>query len=150
MRIEEEIQQFNFKNIYQKLHINVLFTASWINQQSNQQLKSYNITWQQFNILRILRGSHPKPATVKLLSERMIDKMSNASRLVEKLRQKGLVERTECPMDRRQVDVKLTDKGLILINEASENMESINAIQMNTLSEQEAATLNQLLDKMRF
>lgn len=149
MRIEDEIQQFNFKNIYQKLHINVLFTASWINQQSNQQLKTYNITWQQFNILRILRGSHPKPATVKLLSERMIDKMSNASRLVEKLRQKGLVERTECPMDRRQVDIKLTDKGLLLINEASETMESINAAQMNSLSEQEADFLNQLLDKMR-
>lgn len=149
MRIEDEIQQFNFKNIYQKLHINVLFTASWINQQSNQQLKTYNITWQQFNILRILRGSHPKPSTVKLLSERMIDKMSNASRLVEKLRQKGLVERTECPMDRRQVDIKLTDKGLLLINEASETMESINAAQMNSLSEQEADFLNQLLDKMR-
>jgi DNA-binding MarR family transcriptional regulator len=149
MKIEEEIQQVNFKNIHHKLHINVLFTASFLNQQTNLSLKPYNITWQQFNILRILKGSHPKPATVKLLSERMIDKMSNASRLVEKLRQKGLIERNECPMDRRQVDIMLTQEGLNLVCEASKTIDQIHDSQINSLTEQEAITLNELLDKMR-
>ena len=88
MKIEQEIQQTVFESEYQKANINLLFTASWLNQKSAKALKPFNISWQQFNILRILRGMGDKPATIKILTERMIDKMSNASRLVEKLKQK--------------------------------------------------------------
>ncbi|MEM0995188.1 MAG: MarR family transcriptional regulator [Bacteroidota bacterium] len=149
MRLEEEIQQHKFRDEYQKLSINVLFTAAWMNQQTTQILKPYNISWQQFNILRILRGQHPKPATVKTLAKRMIDKMSNASRLVEKLRQKGYVERSECQEDRRRVDIVITDLGLKMLKEASQAIEENLEQQIQTISEQEAKQTNDILDKMR-
>ena len=123
MKIEEEIKQKKFKDVYHKAHINVLFTASWLSKHSTDLLKPYHISIQQFNILRILRGLYPEPATVKLLTERMIDKMSNASRLVEKLKQKGLVERRVCPSDRRRVDVRITEDGLQLLGEVSSVLE---------------------------
>lgn len=150
MKIEEAIQQKKFRDVYHKAHINVLFTASWIHQQSLQALKPFNISWQQFNILRILRGMHPEPASVKLLTERMIDKMSNASRLVEKLKQKGLVERRSCKFDRRQVDVVVTDQGLELLQQASAAMEQQMDQTRTQLSEEQAAQLNELLDAMRY
>ncbi|MFM8363408.1 MAG: MarR family winged helix-turn-helix transcriptional regulator [Haliscomenobacter sp.] len=149
MRIEEAIQQKRFRSEYQKLVVNLLYSASWLQQFSNQLLKPYGISQEQFNILRILRGMHPEPATVKLLTERMIDKMSNASRLVEKLRVKGLVERHECPLDRRRVDVQITQKGLTLIEKASQAMDTQGDAYMSGLSLEEAAQLNELLDKLR-
>ena len=149
MKIEEEIRQKQFRSDYQKAHINILFTAAWLTQQSTQVLKPFGISWQQFNILRILRGLHPQPVTVKLLTERMIDKMSNASRLVDKLKLKGLVEREECPMDRRRVDVRITDRGLELINRASEAMGAHLERDLSTLKPEEARELNGLLDKLR-
>ncbi|MCB0557752.1 MAG: MarR family transcriptional regulator [Lewinellaceae bacterium] len=149
MKIEEEIQQRKFKSVYHKAHINVLFTASWLSQNSAQLLKPFKLSWQQFNILRILRGMHPEPATVKLLTERMIDKMSNASRLVEKLKQKGLVERNVCPADRRRVDIEITGKGLEVLEDISRIMEEELTQRMSTLTSEEASQLNQLLDKLR-
>ena len=149
MKIEQEINQKKFKSDYQKAHINVLFTASWFSQQSMQLLKSFNISWQQFNILRILRGMHPKPATVKVLTERMIDKMSNASRLVEKLKQKGLVDRKECHEDRRRVNIQITPSGLDLLQKASVLMEENLEKQMSDITMEEARELNRILDKLR-
>lgn len=149
MKIEEEINQSKFKSEYQKAHINILFTASWLSQQSSQLLKELNISWQQFNILRILRGMYPEPASVKLLTERMIDKMSNASRLVEKLKQKGFVERKECHEDRRRVNVQITALGLEVLEKASDLMEENLQSNMNNVSEQEAALLNDILDRVR-
>jgi len=149
MKIEQEIQQKKFKSPYQKAHINVLYTASWLSQHSMQVLKPYKISWQQFNILRILRGLHPEPATVKLLTERMIDKMSNASRLVEKLVQKGLVDRKDCLEDRRRVNVYINQRGLELLEKASRALENNLHEQMSYLTEEEAEELNRLLDKMR-
>lgn len=149
MRIEDEIQQRSFKNEFQKLNINVLFTAAWLNQQTTQLLKPYKISWQQFNILRILRGQHPEPLTVKTLTTRMIDKMSNTSRLVEKLRQKGYVERSECTEDRRRVDIIITDNGLKVVSEASEILEQTVNTFFEHVSEGEAAQVNKVLDQMR-
>lgn len=150
MKIEEAIQQKKFKDEFQKAQINVLYTASWIHQRTMQVLKPFNISWQQFNILRILRGMHPEPASVKLLTERMIDKMSNASRLVEKLKQKGLVERRSCKSDRRQVDVVITESGLSLLALASDAMEEQMEYIKARLTEDEASQLNELLDAMRY
>lgn len=149
MKIEQEINQKAFKNEFMKAHINLMFTASWLDQHNNQALKKFKISWQQFNILRILRGMHPEPATVKLLTERMIDKMSNSSRLVEKLKQKGLVYREECPEDRRRVNVGITEKGLELVAQASQVLENDIQNGFLNLSEDEARQLNELLDKLR-
>jgi len=149
MKIDKEINQRSFRNPFQKAAINVIFTAAWINQRHAQALKPYDISIQQFNILRILRGMHPEPATVKLLTERMIDKMSNASRLVEKLKAKGLVERQSCPQDRRRVNIYITDKGLNLLREASETIQREEQVYMNAMSEEQASLLSDLLDSLR-
>lgn len=148
MTLEEAIKQKKFDNEWEKLMVNILFTSGWVSTQNAALLKPYKISGQQYNILRILRGQHPQPATVNLLIERMLDKMSNASRLVEKLRQKGLVERKECPADRRQVDVVITDAGLKLLEEMDLKNKAFVAT-IKTLSVEEAKTLNQLLDKYR-
>ena len=149
MKIEEAIQQKKFESEFQKAHINVLYTANWLSQSLSPALDPLNLTWQQFNILRILRGMHPKPASVKVLTERMIDKMSNASRLVEKLKQKGMVERKACPADRRQVDIVLTEKGQEILAMASQRISQITQNTFASLTEGEAEQLNGLLDKIR-
>ena len=149
MRIEDAIQQKVFSSEYQKVQINILYTASWLSQLSAQVLKPYNISWQQFNLLRILRGRYPEPATVKILMERMIDKMSNTSRLVEKLRQKGLVERKSSDDDRRQVEVTITPLGLEVLEEASDAMEKQLSTLMDRICEEEASQVNFILDKLR-
>lgn len=147
MKIEDAIQQKKFKNEQHKAHINLLYTAAWLGLHTARMLKPYGITTQQFNILRILRGLHPEPATVKLLTERMIDKMSNASRLVDKLLAKGLVERFECPSDRRRVDIRITDTGLDLLSKASAQVDGM-AFEFN-LSDEDAKILNRILDEIR-
>lgn len=149
MKIEDAIKQKKFTSEFQKAHINILYTSAWMIQQSSSILKPYNISWQQFNLLRILRGMHPEPANIKVLTERMIDKMSNCSRLVEKLKQKGLVERSECPEDRRRVNVVITESGLDLLAEASEELDNHLLSTRQYLTSDEAALLNDLLDKLR-
>ncbi|MEJ2753640.1 MAG: MarR family transcriptional regulator [Chloroflexota bacterium] len=149
MKIEQEIQQKRFTDVYHKAHINVLYTSSWLNQHIHEVLKPFRISWQQYNILRILRGLSPRPASIKLLTRKMIDKTSNASRLVDKLERKGLVQRTTCPEDRRRLEVQLTEEGHALLATTSELMEVRLREQMSSLSHEEAQTLNELLDKMR-
>lgn len=149
MKIEEAIQQTKFESEFQKAHINIMYTANWLGQSFGPALDPLNLTWQQFNILRILRGMHPEPASVKVLTERMIDKMSNASRLVEKLKQKGMVERRACPADRRQVDIVLTEKGEEILKIASQRITQMTQDAFASLTEEEAQILNGLLDKIR-
>lgn len=148
MEIGKEIKQAKFKDEYQKMVINILFTSGWLGSMHACSLKPYGISAQQYNILRILRGQHPKPATVNLLIDRMLDKNSNASRLVEKLRLKRLVDRATCEDDRRAVNVIITEKGLELIEEI-ERQESLIFKELRNLSEKEAEQLNMLLDKLR-
>jgi len=134
MRIEEEIQQKRFQSEYQKAHINVLFTAAWLSQQSGEVLRPF---------------LHPSPVTVKELTKRMIDKMSNASRLVDKLQRKGLVERKICLKDRRRVEIRITKEGLELLGQASAKMDARLQSEMSSITEAEAQYLNDILDKMR-
>lgn len=148
MGIAEDIKQDSFKSEYSKAVINTIFTSAWLHQQHLQLFKSHGLTTPQFNILRILRGQHPKPATVNLLIDRMLDKSSNASRIVDKLEQKGLVKRSQCSKDRRAVDVYISDAGLKLLDEMDVKMDEWEKSH-NNLSEREAATLNVLLDKIR-
>ncbi|WP_026462733.1 MarR family winged helix-turn-helix transcriptional regulator [Adhaeribacter aquaticus] len=150
MRIEDEIKQPTFRNVFQKAYINLAFTANWLQMQAAQTFKNYDLTLPQFNVLRILRGQHPNPATVNLIIERMLDKTSNASRIVDKLVAKGWVTRTQCEHDRRTVDVLITEEGLNLLKRIDECEQTLNAhMGMQHLSESEAEQLNQILDKIR-
>lgn len=149
MKIEDAIQQKHFVSEHQKVHINILYSAAWLSQLTTNILKPYGLTWQQFNVLRILRGHHPKPATVKLLTERMIDKMSNASRLVDKLLSKKLVIRQTAREDRRRVDIFITEEGLEVLSRASAELEKGLNFEKGTLTCEEAQMLNNLLDKLR-
>ncbi|MBC7919487.1 MAG: MarR family transcriptional regulator [Ferruginibacter sp.] len=148
MAIEEDIQQTSFTNPYQKVFVNLMFTHNWLVAQHTRLLKPFCITREQYNVLRILRGQHPKPATVNLITERMLDKMSNASRLVDKLLVKKLVQRHVCPNDRRAVDVCITPEGLNLLAK----LDVLHADWEKTfenLTDEEADSLSTLLDKLR-
>ena len=148
MKIEEEIQQKEFSNEFVKAHINVIFTASWMSTINNQLLKPYDISIQQFNILRILRGQHPSPSPLKLITDRMIDKMSNTSRLVEKLKHKKLIDRTQCENNRRQVDIIITESGLALVDKISVMLDK-KWSSLGEVTQKEASELNRVLDLMR-
>lgn len=148
MKLEDEIKQSSFRNEYHKLAVNIIYTHSWLMNKIYELLDEYDLTPQQFNLLRILRGQYPQPASISLLKERMLDKMSDASRLVERLISKGLAERNICPEDRRKAEVKITKKGLKLlekIDAANDEMDN----HLKNLSAQEAKQLNYLLDKLR-
>ncbi|GAA4304365.1 MarR family transcriptional regulator [Nibribacter koreensis] len=148
MKIEDEIKQSTFKDSFQKAYINIVYTANGLQLGQSTVLKSYGITLPQYNILRILRGQYPKPATVNLLIERMLDKTSNASRIVDKLEAKQLVTRTQCPSDRRTVDIVITEKGLKMLEELDKIQEGTKHGIQN-LSAEEAEQLSLLLDKIR-
>lgn len=148
MTLEEEIKQKKFRSEYHKLAIHLLFTGNWLDSHYNRIYKPFGISLQQYNILRILRGQKETPVTLGIILERMLDKNSNASRLVDKLKNKKLVERKENKKDRRQVDIIITEKGLQLLKEMDPIVENTEKI-FNKLSEEEAKTLNHLLDKLR-
>ncbi len=148
MEIGREIKQERFKNEHQKMLINIFFTSSWLSSKHSCSLKPYGISVQQYNILRILRGQHPTPVTINLLIDRMLDKNSNASRLVEKLRLKKLVERAVSIDDRRAVNVVITQKGLALLTEL-DKQEELFLKELKNLSAKEAELLSNLLDKLR-
>ena len=148
MELEKEINQKKFRNESHKLMVNIIYTFNWLNGQQSDFLKPFDITYQQFNVLRILRGQQMQPASIKLIRERMLDKMSDASRIVEKLRMKGLVERHICQHDRRSCQVFITQKGMDLLSEIDTN-EMKQTDLMIALSEKEKVELNLLLDKLR-
>lgn len=148
MKIEEEIKQKQFKSERHKATVNIIFTYNWLIKNQVEVLKPYGITLQQFNILRILRGQYPNPSTIKLMKERMLDRMSDCSRIVEKLRSKDLVERHLCKVDRRNVDVLITKKGLNLLNKLDKIFENLDK-KLIALNDKELKTLNKLLDKSR-
>jgi DNA-binding MarR family transcriptional regulator len=148
MKLEEEISQKQFRSEHQKLAVNIFYTHGWLMNNYNKVFKKFNLTANQFNILRILRGQYPNSASVNLLKQRMLDKMSDASRLVERLRAKGLVKRNICPNDRRKVDVVITEKGLNLLSDIDKFDNHFDEI-LGKISEPEAKQLNLLLDKIR-
>jgi DNA-binding MarR family transcriptional regulator len=148
MSIEEDIKQRKFMNEHEKAAINVLFTGSWLHTTNAARLKDYGITPEQYNVLRILRGSHPKPMMLADITARMIDKSSNATRLVEKLRQKNLLKREICENNRRQVDIFITDKGLNLLKKV-DGEETAWLATLKNISKTEALELNRILDKLR-
>ncbi len=128
--------------------LNLVYTANWVTSRQSSVFKDSDITSQQYNVLRILRGQHPNPCSIKLIKERMLDRMSDASRIVDKLNTKKLVLRRECPNDRRSVDVVITEKGLELLR-SMDHIDDISIQTLNALTADEVNTLNELLDKLR-
>ncbi len=148
MKLEEEIASKKFESAHHKAVINLLYTYGWVTNLLKKRFARYHITMQQFNILRILRGQHPQPATINLLKDRMLDKMSDASRIVERLVLKGLVSRCTNEKDRRAVDIVISEKGLELLKRIDLEM-NIHEVINTTLTAKEANQLNTLLDKIR-
>ncbi|MBE7177781.1 MAG: MarR family transcriptional regulator [Mucilaginibacter polytrichastri] len=148
MQIEEEIKTTKFENVFHKAVINLAFTNGWIQNKLRISLDNYGITQQQFNVLRILRGQYPRPSTVNLLKDRMLDKMSDASRITDRLVQKGLISRSVNEKDRRAVDILINDAGLELLARLDTEVQTTSIVQQN-ITEEEAEMLNRLLDKVR-
>jgi DNA-binding MarR family transcriptional regulator len=127
--------------------INLIYTYHWINNIARQDFIAYDITMQQFNILRILRGQFPNPSSINLLRERMLDKMCDASRMVDRLKQKELIERCVNKKDKRSVDIVISQKGLDLLSKIDQEIDMDSAI--SNLSDEDSKTLNTILDKLR-
>ena len=147
-KIEEAIKQSEFKDSYNKVVVNLLYTHSYLVSFQTAVLKPMDLSPEQYNVLRILRGQQGKPATIAAIQERMLNNMSNASRLVDKLKAKELVKREECPLNRRQVDVVITEKGLALLELLEPQINASNKKAIH-LEDQELDLLNRLLDKLR-
>lgn len=148
MQLEKEIQQKSFKSPYQKLAVNLIYTTNWLSHHYEGFFKDRDLSTQQFNVLRILRGQHPTPCTLKLVKERMLDRMSDASRIIDKLVAKELVIRNQCPGDRRSVNLVISDKGLALLKELDFIDDAVKEI-FGNLNKAEVDTLNELLDNLR-
>lgn len=148
--IEEEIKQKKFPNIYVKTDVNLFYTSGWLENEMARLFKQYGISMQQYNVLRILRGQHPKAVMLTQITERMIDKMSNATRLVEKLKQKNLVTREVSAKSRRQVDIHITENGLDLLEKLDLIFNADKAPERYAnLSNEELEQFNLILDKIR-
>lgn len=148
MKLEDEIVQRKFINEAHKLGVNIIYTFNWLNAFQTNMFRKYGLTPQQYNVLRILRGQSPNPASIKLVKERMLDKMSDASRIVEKLRTKGLLERHISEQDRRSCEVRITKKGLDLLEKTAHDDITFENLFKN-LTPAEMKKLNELLDHLR-
>lgn len=148
MKIEEEIKQTTFRSAHQKAVINLLFTASWLLDRNAAFFKEFGVTNQQFNILRILRGQHPKKISGAEIKVRMIDKNSDISRLLDRLLAKNLIEKTQCPNDKRAADVMISTAGLSLLDQIDKKMDATDVEKLQITAD-EAEHLSLLLDKIR-
>ena len=148
MGIDKDIQQATFRNVYQKASINLIYTVGWMRDKTRAIFEEEDITPQQFNILRILRGSFPKPLSTLQIRERMLEKMSDTSRIVDRLIAKGLVKKITCKNDRRLVDVIISDKGKKLLEKLDLRQQEMDGV-LGNLSENDANILSDLLDKIR-
>lgn len=148
MGIEKDINQEHFQSEGQKAMINLIYTYNWVTERLKLFLAEEDITMQQFNILRILRGSDPKPLSTLTIRERMLDKMSDTSRIVARLIIKGWVEKKMCSTDKRLVDVFITKEGKKILEKIDKKSEAMNAT-TSALSDPELVQLNVLLDKLR-
>jgi DNA-binding MarR family transcriptional regulator len=147
MGIEKDINQYQFRNNYQKAEVNLIYTCNWINEKMKQIIDEADITTQQYNILRILRGSK-EPISTLQIRDRMLDKMSDTSRIVDRLVKKELAEKATCVSDKRLVDIRISEKGLALLESLDIRNNDIDNI-MRSLTEEEAIQLSNLLDKIR-
>lgn len=137
----------NFQNEWHKLRANLLYVGSWLRAEVNEVLEPFDLTQQQFNVLRILRGSYPTPISTAEIRERMLDKSSDASRLVDRLCAKGWVNKKVCEKDKRLVNVLISEEGQALLKEIDKKMNDLDKI-LQVISIEEAKMLNEILDKL--
>ena len=147
MSIDKDIKQRSFKSEHQRAIVNLIFTYNWTTEKLKRLFDKEGLTMQQFNILRILRGNE-KPMSTLQIRERMLDKMSDTSRIVDRLIIKKLAKKVICKTDKRLVDVSITEKGKEMLQKIDLKEDEIQNI-VHALSEKEAKTLNKLLDKIR-
>lgn len=149
MKLEDELKMNTPMAPHQRATLNVIFTGAWMSERMNSFLKPFGISEQQYNILRILRGQKGKALNLQQISERMVHKMSNTTRLIEKMRIKGLVTREICPDNRRKVDISILPSGLDLLEEVISSLKGAETEIETRLTDKEASTLAGLLDKIR-
>jgi len=148
MNIEEEIKQRKFRNEYQKVAINLIYSSNWLLNRHKDFFSKLEITQQQYNVLRILKGQHPNAISTSEIKIRMLDKNSDTSRIVDRLENKSLVKKNLCEHDKRLVDVSITDQGLEVLNQSDKLIDELDNI-ISNLTIEEAKELNLLLDKLR-
>jgi DNA-binding MarR family transcriptional regulator len=146
-KIEEEIQQKKFKNPHQKAVINLIYTANWLQNKHQGFFKSFGITGQQFNILRVLKGQHPKSVSATEIKSRLLDQNSDVSRLLDRLAAKELIVKKTCLSDKRASDIFITQQGVDLLKTIEKSQKEID--QVLAISSDEANRLSDLLDKCR-
>ncbi len=149
MNIEDIIKTKTELPLSRKAIVNLLYTENWISDQINSELKVYDISIQQFNVLRILNGQQGKPANLSTIQDRMVSKMSNTTRLVDKLIKKNLVKRVTCPTNRRKVEITITNEGQKFLEQVSPAMNNFEKRITSNLSQEELILLNNLLNKLR-
>ena len=148
MSLSKDIQQKEFRSEYQKAILNIMYTHNFVVAEMSEVFKPFDVTRQQYNVLRILRGQYPNPASINLIKDRMLDKMSDTSRIVERLRLKGLITRTEAMKDKRLAEIKISEAGMQLLEKMESPVVRFEEM-LHTLSVQETRQLNALLDKIR-
>lgn len=149
MTIEDIIQTNNLP-LSRKLTVNLLYTANWASDILMETLKPFDLSAQQFNVLRILRGQKGKPANLSTLNERMVTKMSNTTRLVDKLISKRLVDRKQCPSNRRKIEITITDAGLSLLKSMDPKIDAAEQKITQQLNTTELEQLNTMLNTLRY
>jgi DNA-binding MarR family transcriptional regulator len=146
--LEQAIQQKKFKDAWQKAAINIIYTGSWLKGRTTDFLKPYGLTAQQFNVLRILRGQYPNGITTMEIRKRLLDKMSDTSRMVDRLERDGWVEKKKDELDKRLVSVSISERGLQALSQIDQQEREMHA-HLYGLTEEEAVQLSALLDKVR-
>lgn len=148
MSIEEALKTKQKMTLPTKTVINIMYTSRLVELAASIILKPYDLSIQQYNVLRILRGQKGNPANLSTVQERMIDRSSNTSRLVDKLVAKELVKRSRCPENRRKIEILITSQGLDILRELDELTEENNANILGKLNESDLEILNELIDKI--
>lgn len=149
MDLKEELKMEGFSSPYQKVLLNLMFTGAWWEAKVREALKEFGLTEQQYNVLRILKGQKGKPLNLYMIQERMIHRTSNATRIVERLRKKGCVERVTCPSNRRQVEVSITSEGERVLEEAGPAMKALEERIAEAMGQEQVEELNRLLEQIR-
>jgi len=149
MRIEQAINQRKFRDEYHKMVVNLVYTGNWLRDALGANLKAYGLLPQHYNALRIIRGKHPEPLSAGSIKEVMLDKASDVTRLLDKLEKLNLIQRRLCPHNRRKMDINITTQGLQLLDQLDEPMDGFYKDLIVRLTEDDARTLSDLLDKMR-
>ncbi|WP_344928997.1 MarR family transcriptional regulator [Aquimarina addita] len=149
MNIEDIIKTNSALPLSRKAIVNLLYTEHWVSDNMNTVLKPYDISIQQFNVLRILKGQKGKPANLSTIQERMVNKMSNTTRLVDKLKKRSLVKRIQCKSNRRKVEITITKEGIDFLEQINPIVDNFEKTTTCNLTETELILLNKLLNKLR-